>query len=197
MTRFAWLISSLTLFLVACADTTGLTSLGGPCTDKSACTTGLCVMSSMYGQDTGWQDGTCTAECAGTTCAEGVCVALQTTSYCLTSCTRASDCRQGYVCDLVAGACLPDCQKGFSCGAQLACQTDGTCRTATTTSGACTSDADCVGSTVCPGAPPKGCGCASPPGGTKACRAKCSGPSDCPPAPSGASGICTAAGLCG
>lgn len=194
MTRFSLAL----LLLCGCADPGGLTANGGACSSKADCASGLCVLASEFGKSTGWEGGLCTASCADTTCSDGVCVALESTSYCLGACTRTSDCRQGYVCDSLVGACLPDCQKGFSCGTKLACQTDGTCRTQVTTppdAASCASDGDCTG-TACPDGAAKGCVCILDLSNQKRCHPACVQQSDCPVLPGGPPQFCMPGGIC-
>ena len=190
----------LMLGLSACTDSAALGANGSACTEKSECSSGLCLLQEEYGAATGWTGGVCTASCAGSTCGNGVCVALESSSYCLGACQRASDCRQGYVCDTVVGACLPDCQKGFWCGSKLTCQKDGTCGVNSLTTNprgtvGCVSNGDCAGS-ACPTSATKGCLCALDPSTQKTCQLACTLASDCPNGPNGSPLPCLIQGVC-
>ncbi len=193
----------LEIWLATACSTAGSATAanGAACVEKGDCASNLCLMSSMYGVATGWQDGACTQSCLGSTCpGTSVCIAMDSNSYCLGACKAAADCRIGYACDPLLGACVPNCTQGFSCGSKYICQTNGLCRTAssggTGVPGSCSVDNDCRGTAACPGTPSQGCVCAILSTGTMACRAGCTASADCPLTFGGAHLTCATTGYC-
>jgi hypothetical protein len=96
--------------------------IGGPCVLDESCVTGVCLRESRQGQQSHWRGGYCSGDCEKQECPSGTCVRLgDGRYYCASSCTRTSDCRDGYACATASGACLPDCRLGWSCGSTIAC----------------------------------------------------------------------------
>lgn len=110
-----------------CGCYSGNAPVGDPCEEKEQCSTGLCLQAERYGESTGWSDGYCTEECTATCHSGAKCVAFEDASYCMSPCIGPFDCRDGYVCNLLAGACIPDCRLGFDCGTSLHCTEVGVC----------------------------------------------------------------------
>ena len=132
------LLSSLPLIccvalalLVACGPVgTNEEATGAPCELNIECVGGVCLPDSSNGVATGWAGGMCTRACLGGSCPEAnaVCVGLGVGAFCLPACAEDGQCREGYVCHSDAGACLPDCRKGWDCGDGWACDEAGACR---------------------------------------------------------------------
>jgi len=101
---------------------------GAPCSSKAECASGYCLLEERYSATTGWTDGYCTQDCAEAECEGGAtCLQMGLEWLCLAGCSAHSDCRAGYLCQPVAGACLPDCRRGWSCGEEFVCGSEGFC----------------------------------------------------------------------
>ncbi len=124
----AYAVALCVVFSLAAAGCySGDAPVGDECREKEQCSTGLCFQAERYGVSTGWPGGYCTEECK-TTCDRGAaCVEFEDSSFCMSACGRQKDCRDGYVCNLLEGACLPDCRLGFDCGSSLYCSEVGIC----------------------------------------------------------------------
>jgi hypothetical protein len=88
------------------------------------------------GKATGWTGGTCADVAPNNLCAApGTAPAvLAGQEWCVAACSSTANCRPGYVCDPDFKACLPDCHTaGWSCGAGLGCNPDGTCTATSST----------------------------------------------------------------
>ena len=98
-------------------------SIGAACELNVQCSSRLCTPEVMRSGPTGWKGGYCTQRCEDTTCADGAtCLQFdEGTAWCVATCGSGSACREGYVCTRDENACLPDCRRGWSCGAHLIC----------------------------------------------------------------------------
>jgi len=125
------LVAGVPLWLAGCssppaAGTTNAApaALGLACGADGDCGSGLCIEEERANGGVSWTAGSCSQSCSDSApCpATSACVAFEdASSWCLTRCSAAADCRAGYVCSTGAGACLPDCRLGFSCGTSLSC----------------------------------------------------------------------------
>lgn len=122
-----------------------LAGLGEPCDADAGCASGVCF---EEGVDAAWAGGSCVAPCTEA-CAND-CVVIEGQAWCVGACDAG--CRDGYVCNPGANACLPDCRSGWDCGASFVCGADGVCALNPSLlvelGGACTSDARCA-SEIC------------------------------------------------
>lgn len=160
---FASVVCGSMLALVACSSTgdtktpSPVVAVGQACSSHSSCESGLCIAEARDGKNVSWTDGLCSRVCSTSTpCStDTVCVPFDDgTSYCLSSCSSAGECRTGYVCVASIQACLPDCRLGFDCGSNLTCdEATGACILASG-SGAigdgCTLNIDCASALCAP-----------------------------------------------
>lgn len=111
----------------SCQLPKGTAPVGDACTTDNDCANGFCIRDA---DASGWTDGYCSADCASDDCPQGSCLTMADASkLCVATCATDSDCRAGYVCAKAAAACLPDCRRGWSCGATLTCNsTNGNCQ---------------------------------------------------------------------
>lgn len=110
--------------------------VGDPCKTKAECPGGqnaLCIPEVFSDGSPGWPNGYCTIlNCEAGTCPSGS-ECFQTYdsqnkpfTLCLKTCTKSSDCNQGYVCPDF-GACVPACKSDDDCGEDEVCGEDGQC----------------------------------------------------------------------
>jgi len=121
---------------------------GDPCSWGMQCEGGMCIAESVGSTRTGFSDGTCTELCIEQPCSVGdVCVDLRDGLYCLPACGGESgECRPGYVCHSLLGACFPSC-KNTGCPGGMQCLPEGECgyeaATLTVLGGPCAGDSEC------------------------------------------------------
>lgn len=119
-----------TSVLCIAASCTGSGTIGDSCKEKSDCTSKFCFLETYDGEFSGWQDGYCSNECsADKDCGSGAsCRELEDGYYCLSLCTSAENCREGYICDIDWQVCVPDCRlKTDWCPQGYVCGEDGSC----------------------------------------------------------------------
>lgn len=122
-------------------------AVGSGCLFDGQCkppSNGLCIPETVFGAQTGWPGGYCSAACASTPCPAGnTCInaadAMGNPNWlCFKSCvgprTGQSSCRSGYVCEFDPtnaagnGFCMPRCDSpGFSCWSGTTCGPSGYC----------------------------------------------------------------------
>ncbi len=131
MGRRAWgaaVSLSLALLALGCSPADP-GPLGAACSEKEECSSALCLPETRYDEPTGWPDGYCTETCGtAESCPSGAsCLQLGLDNLCLQSCATSVDCRAGYLCQPVAAVCLPDCRRGWDCGDEFVCGSEGYC----------------------------------------------------------------------
>lgn len=158
------LVGAIVLASVANGGCSGRShiAVGGPCKLDESCVTGVCLRESRQREQRQWQGGYCSGNCAKEECPSGSCLRLEDgRSYCVSSCSNAADCRDGYVCSTSVEACLPDCRLGWSCGSTLTCNAEtGMCDPPPVTPGPvgapCTWNAECASDLCTPEEGPSG-----------------------------------------
>jgi len=115
------------LLATGCAPATDDRVIGASCTEKEQCSSGLCLQEEREGIATGWPDGYCTSSCLTSSCPTASTCLEMDEPRCLQDCAQHADCRPGYICQPVAAVCIPDCRRGWSCGTELVCGSDGFC----------------------------------------------------------------------
>jgi hypothetical protein len=152
--RPRWLLATVlpTLLAIGCTGRSNV-GVGGPCARDESCITDVCLHEVRQEGQSLWQGGYCSGNCQKEECPSGSCLHLEDgLSYCVSSCTANSDCREGYRCVSTTPtdkACLPDCRLGWSCGSTLTCNDEtGTCDVPPGTPGPigdpCTWNAECT-----------------------------------------------------
>jgi len=107
-----------------------LNPLGSPCDGVAQCESGWCLGRMDPEPDPAWNNGMCSHPCMvpGDCETSFGCLSMQGQGFCLPQCSPgSSSCRSGYVCDTDVRLCVPNCNKGWSCGPFLECASDGVC----------------------------------------------------------------------
>jgi len=152
--RFSVVVAALLAAVGQGCSNRGSVPVGGKCALNESCLSGVCLREDRSARGVAWAQGYCSGNCSKVPCPGGLCVEFTDgLSYCLSTCSTARDCRDGYVCSTAKGVCVPDCRFGWSCGSKLACNSGtGECSTEATkpVGDPCTLDAECLGGVCIP-----------------------------------------------